>query len=155
MTGPVTAGQVYEACHPGDGERRIRIVSVYGNRAEIETLGPGAARRREVLLHTLHPAGTTAAGRPRRSGYRLLDLAERSTDVNDQPAPSRPTASNITDPELDQLWERVEELEGRLAAAARLIVSGYSDPHTRAQIAGRLCAGEITPQQARDEDRGE
>ncbi|MCX4749140.1 hypothetical protein OG455_27145 [Kitasatospora sp. NBC_01287] len=75
--------------------------------------------------------------------------------MNDQAAPPRPTASNITDPELDRLWERAENAEARLTAAAQLLASGYSDLHTRAQLAARLCAGDITPQQARDEDRGE
>ncbi|MEU5384047.1 hypothetical protein [Kitasatospora cineracea] len=156
MTGHrVTAGQVYEACHPGDGRRRIRVLAVTGNRAAVETLGTGPARRRDVLLRTLHPAATTATGRVRRTGYRLLEPAERSPEVNDQPAPSRPTASTITDPELDRLWNRVDDAEARLATAAGLLASGKSDLHERIQIVHRLCAGEITPQEAQDEDRGE
>ncbi|MFJ4668967.1 hypothetical protein [Kitasatospora purpeofusca] len=75
----VTPGQTYEACHPGDGKRRIRIITVHGNRAEVDTIDRGPARRRSVLLNNLHPAGTTATGRIRRTGYRLLDPAERST----------------------------------------------------------------------------
>ncbi len=67
----------------------------------------------------------------------------------------RPTASTITDPELDALFHRAEDAEARLAAAARLLAFGNSSPHDRAQIVRRLCAGEITAQEAQGEDRGE
>ncbi|GAA2084938.1 hypothetical protein GCM10009759_04350 [Kitasatospora saccharophila] len=77
------------------------------------------------------------------------------TDTQPQAEQHRPTASTITDPELDALFRRAETAEARLAAAARLLASGNSSPYDRAQIARRLCAGEITPQEARDEDRGE
>ncbi|MFJ4791812.1 hypothetical protein [Kitasatospora purpeofusca] len=73
--------------------------------------------------------------------------------MNDQAGPPRPTASTITDPELDRLWERAEDAEARLACAAQLLASGASDFHTRVDIARRLCAGDITLLQARDEDR--
>ncbi|MEU8919437.1 hypothetical protein AB0D10_00700 [Kitasatospora sp. NPDC048545] len=156
MTSHVRAGQVYEACHPGDGQRRIRVLSVTGNRASVETLGLGPARRRDMLLTALHASATTATGRLRRAGYRLLDPRGTEPHVNDQAAaPSRPNASNITDPELDLLWERAEDAETRLACAAQLLASGYSDLHTRVDIARRLCAGDITTAQARDDDRGE
>nr|BEK65769.1 hypothetical protein KPHV_29960 [Kitasatospora purpeofusca] len=78
VSAQVGRDQEYEACHPLDGQRRIRIVSVAGNRADVETLGPGPARPRSILLNSLHPTATTADGRPRRTGYRLLDPAERS-----------------------------------------------------------------------------
>ncbi|GAA2084944.1 hypothetical protein GCM10009759_04360 [Kitasatospora saccharophila] len=70
----VTRNQVYEACHPGDGQRRIRIISVHGDRAEIETIGRRSALRRFILLNTLHASATTSTGRPRRTGYRLVGL---------------------------------------------------------------------------------
>ncbi|MFJ6136557.1 hypothetical protein [Kitasatospora sp. NPDC092286] len=70
-------------------------------------------------------------------------------------ADRRVTASNITDPQLDQLWERVETAEARLTTAADLLSAGYADRHDRVAIVRRLCAGEITPEQARAEDRGE
>ncbi len=60
----------------------------------------------------------------------------------------RTTASNITDAQLDDLYER-------LALAAELADTGYSDHIERRAIIRRLCAGEISPQQARDEDRDE
>lgn len=60
----------------------------------------------------------------------------------------RPTASNVTDPELDEMYARLD-------TAAALAETGYSDLATRMAIIRRLCAGEITTQQARDEDRGE
>ncbi|KDN85620.1 hypothetical protein [Kitasatospora cheerisanensis] len=70
----VSSNQVYEACHPGDGKRRIRIIAVHGNRAEIETIGRRSALRRFILLNTLHASATTSTGRPRRTGYRLVGL---------------------------------------------------------------------------------
>ena len=81
-----------------------------------------------------------------------------TADCQCQPDPALPvakriTASNITDPELDQLRGRVEDAEARLAAAAELLAAGYSAPVERADIVRRLCAGEITPEQARTEDR--
>ncbi|WP_147409098.1 hypothetical protein [Kitasatospora xanthocidica] len=69
----MTEDQVYEACHPLDEQRRIRILAVTGNRAEVETLGPGPARKRDILLNSLHPTATTANGQPRRTGYRLVE----------------------------------------------------------------------------------
>ncbi|MEU3569597.1 hypothetical protein AB0E96_14385 [Kitasatospora sp. NPDC036755] len=113
----VTEGQVYEACHPLDEQRRIRVLAITGNRAEVETLGPGPARRRHVLLNSLHPTATTANGQPRRTGYRLVEPpAEREPEVTDNPATPRRrvTASTITDPELDRLWQRAEDAEARL-----------------------------------------
>ncbi|GAA1154605.1 hypothetical protein F4556_004986 [Kitasatospora gansuensis] len=80
-----------------------------------------------------------------------------TADCQCQPDPTLPvaklTASNITDPELDQLRDRAEDAEARLAAAAELLTAGYSAPVERADIVRRLCAGEITPEQARAEDR--
>ncbi|MGW7579807.1 hypothetical protein ACWGKU_20475 [Kitasatospora sp. NPDC054768] len=76
-THQVAAGQEYEACHPDHEQRRIRGLTVTGNRAEVETLGP--ARRPHILLNPLHPTATAANGQPRRTGYRLLEPpAERS-----------------------------------------------------------------------------
>ncbi|MFD4394198.1 hypothetical protein [Kitasatospora sp. NPDC058478] len=69
--------------------------------------------------------------------------------------PQRPTASTITDPELDLLWERAEAAEARLKTAADILHSGYSDVTDRVDIARRLCEGEITPQQALAIDRGD
>ncbi|MEU3559736.1 hypothetical protein [Kitasatospora sp. NPDC006786] len=75
----VTEGQLYEACHPLDEQRRIRVLTVTGNRAEVETLGPGPARKRDILLNSLHPTAITASGQPRQTGYRLVEPpAERS-----------------------------------------------------------------------------
>ena len=70
-------GQEYISCHPLDEGRRIRIIALGGGRAEIETLD-GPPRRRDILLGVLHPTATTATGHVRRTGYRLLDPAERS-----------------------------------------------------------------------------
>ncbi|MFJ6136558.1 hypothetical protein [Kitasatospora sp. NPDC092286] len=78
MTGPQPApGQEYISCHPLDEGRRIRIIALAGGRAEVITLD-GPPRRRDILLGVLHPTATTAHGRPRRTGYRLLEPAERS-----------------------------------------------------------------------------
>ncbi|MDY0816557.1 hypothetical protein [Kitasatospora purpeofusca] len=76
-------------------------------------------------------------------------MTQRDPDAADR----RVTASNITDPQLDQLWERVESAEARLAAAADLLSAGHSGWHDRVDIVRRLCAGEITAEQARTEDR--
>ncbi|MFJ8430494.1 hypothetical protein ACIQ9P_04220 [Kitasatospora sp. NPDC094019] len=67
----------------------------------------------------------------------------------------RVTASTITDPDLDQLWERTEDAEARLKTAADLLQAGHSPLLDRAGIVRRLCLGEITPEQARADDRGE
>ncbi|KDN85619.1 hypothetical protein [Kitasatospora cheerisanensis] len=77
------------------------------------------------------------------------------TDPQPPQTEPRPTASTITDPELDALFHRAEQAEARLAAAARLLASGKSSLYDRTQTVRRLCAGEITPQEAQDEDRGE
>ncbi|MFD7639491.1 hypothetical protein ACFV4P_02440 [Kitasatospora sp. NPDC059795] len=77
------------------------------------------------------------------------------TDTQPPQTEPRPTASTITDPELDALFHRAEQAEARLTAAAQLLAAGKSGPRDRVQIALRLCAGEITPQEAQDEDRGE
>ncbi|MFE6872581.1 hypothetical protein ACFVFS_39320 [Kitasatospora sp. NPDC057692] len=66
----------------------------------------------------------------------------------DEPAARRPTASNITDPELDELYARLD-------TAADLLAAGHADFHDRVQLARRLCAGELTAAQARAEDGGE
>ncbi|TQF05528.1 hypothetical protein E6W39_29005 [Kitasatospora acidiphila] len=61
---------------------------------------------------------------------------------------NRMTASTATDPGLEELYERLD-------TAAQLLAAGYSSFQERAGIVQRLCSGEITTQQARDEDRGE
>ncbi|MFF8769132.1 hypothetical protein [Kitasatospora sp. NPDC015120] len=79
-----------------------------------------------------------------------------------QAGPQRPTATTITDPELDALWDRAHAAEtqladarARLAAAVDLLHAGTSPLHQRAGIVRRLCTGEVTPEQARHLDRGE
>ncbi|GAA2136954.1 hypothetical protein GCM10009760_16860 [Kitasatospora kazusensis] len=59
----------------------------------------------------------------------------------------RPTASNITDIQLDDLYERLD-------LAAELAHTGRRARTERRDIIRRLCAGEITPEQARAEDAG-
>ncbi len=60
----------------------------------------------------------------------------------------RATASNITDIQLDDLYDRLE-------LAAELAEDGCCTSEERADRIRRLCSGEITPQQARDEDANE
>ncbi|MGW7579806.1 hypothetical protein ACWGKU_20470 [Kitasatospora sp. NPDC054768] len=77
--------------------------------------------------------------------------------MTDNPATTRQraNASTITDPELDRLWQRAEDAEARLQAAADLITAGHTAFTDRMDIVRRLCSGEITPQQALDIDRGD
>ncbi len=75
MQQPVTAGQVYESCHPMDEGRQIRIVGVGPVHADVETV-TGPSRPRSILLCHLHPTATTAAGQLRRTGYRLVQPRE-------------------------------------------------------------------------------
>ncbi|WP_149038077.1 hypothetical protein [Kitasatospora sp. MBT63] len=128
----MTEGQIYESCHPLDEGRRVRVVSVGPNRAEVETIG-GPPRRRPILLGQLHATALSKAGRPRRTGYRLVQSAAK------EPPGQRPTASNITDIQLDDLYER-------LNLAADLAHAGRCD------LIRRLCTGAITPEQARAEN---
>nr|BEK65768.1 hypothetical protein KPHV_29950 [Kitasatospora purpeofusca] len=96
-----------------------------------------------VGLTKNHPTGTGNPG--------TADPAVKLSALT----PHRVTASTITDPDLDRLWGRAEDAEARLAAAADLLETGHSSPLDRARIVRRLCVGEITPEQARAEDRGE
>ncbi|WP_316521247.1 hypothetical protein [Kitasatospora brasiliensis] len=78
--------------------------------------------------------------------------------MTDNPATTRrrPNASTINDLELDLLWQRAEDAEARLqAVAADLITAGHTVFADRLDIVRRLCAGELTPREAHDEDRGE
>ncbi|MEU3559735.1 hypothetical protein [Kitasatospora sp. NPDC006786] len=77
--------------------------------------------------------------------------------MTDSPAMARrrANASTITDPELDLLWQRAEDAEARLQTAADLIASGHTAFAERMDIVRRLCAGEITPQEAKAIDRGD
>ncbi|MER5639392.1 hypothetical protein ABT095_20845 [Kitasatospora sp. NPDC002227] len=60
----------------------------------------------------------------------------------------RATASTITDIQLDDLYER-------LATAAELARTSGRSLREQLETIHRLCAGEITPGQARIEIRGE
>ncbi len=70
------------------------------------------------------------------------------------PQPRQEAASGTAAPESARLRDRVERAEARLAAAD-LLQAGYSGLVDRVGIVGRPCAGEITPEQARAEDRNE
>lgn len=68
----VEPGQTYRSCDPRGGAR-IRVISVYGNRAEVVDAHTGK-QPRSILLNALHASGRTANGTPRRTGYRLEHL---------------------------------------------------------------------------------
>ncbi|RKN61887.1 hypothetical protein D7231_31955 [Streptomyces klenkii] len=68
----VRPGQVYVACDPRDGGRRIRVEAVHGLRATVVTLtAQGPARRRVMWTDLLHPTPHTPDGQPRHTGYAL------------------------------------------------------------------------------------
>lgn len=81
----VQVGQVYESCPPTfvvDGHpvhTRIRVIGAPGwlstGKAVVATLTDDGRQIRTRSLSTaqLHATGTTAAGRERRTGYRLVD----------------------------------------------------------------------------------
>ncbi len=60
---PATPGQEREACHPFDGQRRTRGPAATGNRAGVETLGPGPARH-NALPNLHYPAANTTNSQP-------------------------------------------------------------------------------------------
>jgi Mn-dependent DtxR family transcriptional regulator len=84
----ISAGQVYESCqpvrsesvyHPGSRHVRLKVVG-YTNRRKVwvATLTEDGReiRARWLEASQLHESGTTAAGLPRRTGYRLVQETE-------------------------------------------------------------------------------
>ncbi len=86
----IRPGQIYESCQPvrsEPGERRIRIkvvgepVSTHGlygyGKVMVATLTEDGreVRPRAIEWTQLHESGTTNAGQPRRTGYRLVEEA--------------------------------------------------------------------------------
>lgn len=87
MTHRVEPGQEYETCRPiyylsnGPEPTRIRILSTTGfGRVTIVTLTDDGRELRQRLINArqLHPTGTTTAGQPRTTGYRLVRNADGS-----------------------------------------------------------------------------
>ena len=68
----VAAGQVYESCDPRGGFN-IRVVAYTpgSTRADVVDAMTGKYPR-SILVRSLHASGTTAHGRERRTGYRLI-----------------------------------------------------------------------------------
>ncbi|NEA21581.1 hypothetical protein [Actinomadura bangladeshensis] len=70
---PVEIGQVYASCDPRGGfPIRVAAYTPGSNRADVVDAQTGK-RPRSILTSALHATGTTAAGRERRTGYRLVD----------------------------------------------------------------------------------
>lgn len=85
----ITPGQEYESCLPtyygsaGEEHTRIRVVGEsaagrFGGKVAVVTLTESGreVRRRAIESAQLHPSGLTAAGQPRRTGYRLVRHAD-------------------------------------------------------------------------------
>lgn len=85
MTYRIEPGQEYVDCDPR-GHIRIRVVStpypgvLATPKVDIATLTARGReiRRRAISVGSLHESGTTAAGQPRRMGYRLVRNADGS-----------------------------------------------------------------------------
>lgn len=75
MKPAVRVGQVYECCDARGGFA-IRVVAYTPdtNRAEVVDAATGK-QPRSILVASLYPTGTTRHGRPRRTGYRLIQEA--------------------------------------------------------------------------------
>lgn len=94
----IRIGQTYESCQPTfavDGKEvhtRIRVAG-YPNRRKVwvTTLTDDGRelRGRWLLATQLHASGTTRAGQPRSTGYRLVQEAQATTEETPT-NPSRP-----------------------------------------------------------------
>lgn len=71
----VKPGQIYESCDPRGGFA-IRVVEYMpgSNRADVVDAMTGKYPR-SILVSSLHASGTTRNGKPRRTGYRLIQDA--------------------------------------------------------------------------------
>lgn len=84
----IQRGQEYESCQPtvwlaGPIHTRIRVTETPEpdwHTAEVVTVRPDGTvfNRRRLAVSGLHPSGLTRAGAPRRTGYRLVRLADGS-----------------------------------------------------------------------------
>lgn len=70
----VESGQIYESCDPRE---RIRLRVHWYKPGEARALVTDAVgkRPRWILVTALHASGTTKQGKPRRTGYRLVQEA--------------------------------------------------------------------------------
>lgn len=80
----IRPGQVYETCQPvyghADGDEYVRIKVMQapvGLKVTVATLTTEGRliRWRSINTSQLHESGTTKAGAPRRTGYRLVQDA--------------------------------------------------------------------------------
>lgn len=71
----IRPGQVYASCDPRGGFA-IRVVeyTLGSNRADVVDAMTGKYPR-SILVSSLHASGITANGKPRRTGYRLVQEA--------------------------------------------------------------------------------
>lgn len=72
----IRPGQVYESCDPRGGfSIRVLAYTSGTNRADVVDAMTGKYPR-SILASSLHASGTTAQGKPRRTGYRLVQDVE-------------------------------------------------------------------------------
>lgn len=75
----ITTGQVYEACHPLDEKRRIRILRYTpGDHSAQVVDAVTGKRQRGIFVRSLHDSATTRDGRPRRTGYALVQETDHA-----------------------------------------------------------------------------
>lgn len=100
MTTP-QPGQIYRSADPREAGQRIRVLSVTGDHATIESV-TGPARRRSLLTSALHSTATTATGAPRRTGYVLAGA--QATPVRDDTRPAAPDHLGLHTTPDGSLW---------------------------------------------------
>jgi hypothetical protein len=72
----IKPGQVFRSADPRNPSARLRVMTMQGNRADVFYLHTG--RSGSILLAALHSSATTAAGKPRRTGYVLEARDDRA-----------------------------------------------------------------------------
>jgi hypothetical protein len=74
-TPKIHPGQIYEPCDPRERSRlRVQHYKPGDNRALVTN--SAGKRPRWILVKALHASGTTAQGKPRKTGYRLVQEAQ-------------------------------------------------------------------------------